>query len=486
MSRYLVTRLLSAHLLSTRLLVVGLIVSLLLPSSSTMVAAAAPGPGAAPLGVRGLGVGSRVPWQGQNWYLMGANVPWVNWAKDFGGGPNGGGVSSPGSQAAVGDAFATAKANGANTIRWWVFEGDPWQIGRDGSGAPTSVNDAVYQDFDAAIQLAEANDLYLVFVLFGGPSQLPKAWLDDGGQRARLANALGPLFAHYKDNPRVLTWEVFNEPDVDVWGGKTNQESMRATVREVVNAIHANSTAYATVGMGMIDALSMVTGLGLDYYQAHWYPYMSQGDYCAICRNYDSVKAQHNLDAPLVIGELYLGTEVKDAHLQLDDLYTKGYAGAWPWSMFPDSTSDKLSVDWNSVRIFSGRHPDLGPRMTDALAPSDAPPTAQLVFTSKATVIPDRVGARDLVAIDADVTSTTGIKVLVDVEVYGPGGDKAFQKFWDNETFGPGETKRYTASMTVAPGTAVGEYTVKIGVFTPGWGKTYDWNDNAGKLTVVR
>ena len=30
------------------------------------------------------------------------------------------------------------------------------------------------------------------------------------------------------------------------------------------------------------------------------------------------------------------------------------------------------------------------------------------------------------------------------------------------------------------------DYTVKIGIFTPGWGKTYDWNDNAGKLTVVR
>ena len=108
------------------------------------------------------------------------------------------------------------------------------------------------------------------------------------------------------------------------------------------------------------------------------------------------------------------------------------------------------------------------------------------MFTSKATVIPDRVGARDLVAIDADVTSTTGIKVLVDIEVYAPSGDKAFQKYWDNETFGPGETKRYTASMTVAPGTQGGDDTVKIGVFTPGWGKTFDWNDNAGPLTVVR
>ena len=40
---------------------------------------------------------------------------------------------------------------------------------------------------------------------------------------------------------------------------------MRATIREVVNAIHANSSAYATVGMGMIDGLPLVTGLGLAF-----------------------------------------------------------------------------------------------------------------------------------------------------------------------------------------------------------------------------
>ena len=31
-----------------------------------------------------------------------------------------------------------------------------------------------------------------------------------------------------------------------------------------------------------------------------------------------------------------------------------------------------------------------------------------------------------------------------------------------------------------------GEYVVKVGVFTPGWGKLYDWNDAAAKLIVAR
>jgi hypothetical protein len=33
---------------------------------------------------------------------------------------------------------------------------------------------------------------------------------------------------------------------------------------------------------------------------------------------------------------------------------------------------------------------------------------------------------------------------------------------------------------------ASGEYIVKVGVFTPGWGKLYDWNDTAAKFTVGR
>jgi hypothetical protein len=473
--------------MSRLFVIVGLVASLLLPSASRVSAGALPGTGMPSSSVRALGPGSRIPWLGQSWFLLGANVPWINWSKDFGGGPDGGGASSADSQAALGDAFATAKASGANVVRWWAFEGDPWQIHRDDSGAPTDLDDAVYQDFDAALQLAEANDLYVDFVLFSAPSHIPASWLNDPGQRSRLANALVPLFQRYKDNPRVMTWEVFNEPDYDVWNNKVSQDALRATILEVVNAIHANSSAYATVGMGMIDGLSMVTGLGLDYYQAHWYPQMVQGDYCAICRTYADVKAKSNLDAPLVIGEMYLGADVTDAHLQLDDLYVKGYAGTWPWSMFPDNTSDKLAIDWNSMRIFAGRHADLGPRTTDALAPSDAPPTSQLVFTSVAEAIPDHVGGGDLIAIDLDVTSTAGTKALVDLEVYGPNGDKAFQKYWDNETFGPGQKKHYTASMTVARGTAVGEYTIKVGVFPPGWGsKPLDWNDKAGTLTVVR
>jgi hypothetical protein len=473
-------------MLITRALIVVLLVVVALTPVAPIVRAATPDrPAASDAPARALPVGNRIPWRGQNWFFSGANVAWMNWGRDFGGGHDGG-VSAPDNRAKLGERFATAKASGVNVLRWWTFEGDPWQITRDEGGAPNGLDEAIYQDFDAALELAEEHDLYYVFVLFSGPAALPPSWLNDSAQRLQLANALGPLFARYKDNPRVMTWEVFNEPDNDVWRKGVREESMRMTTREIVDSIHANSSAYATIGMMMLDGLPMSKGLGLDYYQAHWYDTMPSGDWCAMCTNYEAVKAKYDLDAPLVIGETYLGPDIENAHLRLDDLYNKGYAGAWPWSIFPESTFDKLEIDWNAFRIFAGRHPDLGPRTTAALAPTDAAPTVRLAFTTSARPADTRVAAGARLPVDLKITSTAKTSVLVDVEIYNPAGEKVHQQAFDNQAFGPGETKVYTTFWSSPPDAAPGEYVVKIGVFTPGWGRLHEWNDTASKFTLGR
>src|ERR1700732_754152 len=88
-----------------------------------LAAAAAPAP-----------PGSRLPWLGSNWYLSGANVPWVNWACDFGCTTKNG-ISASDVSAALKSKFQQAHASGLHTMRWWTFEGDPWQITRDATGA---------------------------------------------------------------------------------------------------------------------------------------------------------------------------------------------------------------------------------------------------------------------------------------------------------------------------------------------------------------
>jgi hypothetical protein len=468
------------------LLLLMLAVLALAPTASTVRAATPAGPAASQTTTRALPAGSRIPWGDGEWYLHGANVPWFNWQKDFGGNDDGG-ASSKHSRETFSSTFAGAKANGANVLRWWVFEGDPWQVKRNNTGMPTGLEPKIYRDFDAALQIAEEQDIYYNFVLFSGASHVPKTWLSDPRQRKQLGNVLGELFSRYRDNPRILAWEVFNEPDNDVWHNGVDEEAMRSLVREVVDSIHANSNAYATMGMMMLDGLPMSRGLGLDFYQAHWYDYMNSGDWCASCHTYDEVRERWQLDAPLVLGEVYLGKDTKDPQERLQNFYDKGYAGAWPWSIFSDITYDKLKVNWGAMRRFAGEHDDLGPRVTEALAPStepDAPDASSFAFSLGAGLSSNRVNPGQRLSIEAKVSSETAMKILVDVEVYTMSGDKVHQEFWDGQSFDAGQTKTFTTAWTVPRNARPGDYVVKVGAFPPGWGTPYDFNGEAATFKV--
>jgi hypothetical protein len=316
---------------------------------------------------------TRVPWNGERWYLHGANVPWYRWACDFGCGTQNGGVS--GNKPVFETAFSKLKDSQMHNARWWVFPGDPWQITRSSNGAPNGLNPKIYEDFDAALDLADTYDLYYTFVLFSAPSAIPSNWINDPLQRQALADTLGQLFAHYASHPRILAWEVFNEGDFDVWDNKVDRENLRETIKAIAASIHTNTpTAYATTSSGFLDGLPMWVGLGLDLYQAHWYDYMSSGNYCARCTDYAAVVAKYNLDKPLIIGELFAGPST-DALARLEDFYAKGYAGSWPWSLFPDRTDDHLAIDFAAAKSFALNHSDIGPRMGTSITPSSVPTT---------------------------------------------------------------------------------------------------------------
>jgi hypothetical protein len=341
--------------------------------------------------VHALSSGTRITWQGRDWFLQGANVPWFNWACDFG--CNGkSGVTNPSVSNALNAKFQQAQASGLHTIRWWVFEGDAWQVSKDSAGRPIGINPAVYADFDAALQLADKYDLYYDFVLFSAPTAIPHPWLTDTSTRGRLASVLGALFAHYKDNPRVMTWEVFNEPEWDIMNGKIDSGSVQATVRAIADSVHANSSAYVTVGGALMSQLPLMVGQHLDYYQVHWYDVMKGAD-CVRCTDYATARDKYRLDAPLVVGELYAPASV-DAAQRFTDLYDKGYAGAWPWSLFADHTGDHYSVDLNAERAFSSQRGDLGPAGGGQAPPPPPEPTPGFVlgFADLRTQLGDVMG----------------------------------------------------------------------------------------------
>jgi hypothetical protein len=121
---------------------------------------------------------------------------------------------------------------------------------------------------------------------------------------------------------------------------------------------------------------------------------------------------------------------------------------------------------------------------------TSVPPTATSVppqvprFTSTGSVSPTNPTVGQTVTLTVRVTGVTAANVLVDVEVYDSSGQKVLQGVYDNQAFTAGQTRTYSPTWTVPASAVKGTYWVKVGVFQPGWGTIYHWNDSLSIFTV--
>jgi hypothetical protein len=118
--------------------------------------------------------------------------------------------------------------------------------------------------------------------------------------------------------------------------------------------------------------------------------------------------------------------------------------------------------------------------------PAPAPQTADElgVQLGMATVDPgDGIGGQDIV-IRQDVQPSRDADLLLDFELYDSDGQKVWQAVHDNTPLQGGAMNSDFAIFTIPDALPPGQYTFKTGVFAPGWGRLYVWNDAAGTLTV--
>jgi len=89
------------------------------------------------------------------------------------------------------------------------------------------------------------------------------------------------------------------------------------------------------------------------------------------------------------------------------------------------------------------------------------------------------------VSLSATVSSNTSRTGLVDLEVFNASGGRVYQRAWDAQGFTANQARTFTTSIAIPSSQALGIYTVRIGIYTPGWGAIQHWNSNAAIFTVT-
>ena len=186
------------------------------------------------------GQSGRVPLAGQDVFLSGGNVAWVNFARDIGPGTT--------NLAAFETMFADVRASGGNAMRLWLHTdgtNTPAWSGTDVTGPGVGAAD----DLRAILDLAHEYRVGVMLCLWSfdmlQSGKTAEQWArnrailtDSSKTGTYLRNGLTPLVQAVADHPAVLAWEVFNEPEgMTTEFGWTPQRVTMADVQRFVNRV---------------------------------------------------------------------------------------------------------------------------------------------------------------------------------------------------------------------------------------------------------
>ncbi|HVK06370.1 MAG TPA: carboxypeptidase regulatory-like domain-containing protein [Armatimonadaceae bacterium] len=310
-------------------------------------------------------------WNGTRSYLYGVNYAWWNYGTDFGTGA----WNKFTDWNSISGHFAGLRSQGARVVRWWVFADGRYAPDFNADGTVAGLDGAFLADVDRALNIAAANDLYLMPTLIDSSMWSGASWsgaVQMGGhadlltnaatQQSYLDRALRPLLEYVAAHPngkRILAYDIVNEPESNLayfWGGANlPAESAKTFVRRCAEYIHAyGGGAYATVGSAMPNYVGTWKGLGLDFYQFHYYPWMDTWVAGQAPGSGLPEYASLGLDKPCIVGEFPTNTgsyglndtAVHSGRWYLDQIKARGYAGALGWSTF---VSDSAS-NWPSFQ----------------------------------------------------------------------------------------------------------------------------------------
>jgi len=309
--------------------------------------------------------GSRVTLPtGQKIFVSGMNLAWINYGNDVG--------NTPLDTIKVNAAMKDLQDSGANAIRIWLSTDATHDPVYGSNGLVSGPATQTVSNIKAMLKLAKRHNLVLCLTL------MTHNWTNKGisatilanninmltttaGLNAYITNYLTPVVTAIGNDPNILCWEVFNEPEgmVQGWSSPANtvtQAQVQTAVNKVAAAIHAavpqvlvsNGAASLSTWNWYTDAALKSAGGAatgtLDFYMVHYYGWNGTSS-----SPFTKSNAAWSFDKPMVIGEYASSdwststsssSKMQDAG-KVDTLLTyldkAGYAGGMGWQYQPDA-----------------------------------------------------------------------------------------------------------------------------------------------------
>ncbi len=214
---------------------------------------------------------SRIPFNGRQLFLSGANVAWVNFAADVGPGP-----TDPGT---FREMFDSLRAAGGNAMRLWLHTNGAATPEFNSAGLVIGPGVDAITDVKTILDAARDRKIGLILCLWSfdmlrisyGSEITGRAAMmltDTVATRAYIDNALVPMINALKGHPGIIAWEVCNEPEgmSNEFGWSFTHHVPMAAIQRFVNriagAIHRTDPgARVTTGAWSFLSLTDVHGV---------------------------------------------------------------------------------------------------------------------------------------------------------------------------------------------------------------------------------
>ena len=160
--------------------------------------------------------------------------------------------------------------------------------------------------------------------------------------------------------------------------------------------------------------------------------------------------------------------------------FTSGQSRSYSYTWTAPQTAGAYTV---KVTVSGANQTPLYHTNPSAAAITVTAPTTKATFTSSATVGngPFKVGTAIPITATVKDTGAPLVDGLIDLVVFDAAGNVAFQQVYTGQSFTTGQSRSYLASWTPK---AAGTYQIHVGIFGKDWNPQYDWNWQAGSVTV--